>query len=73
MAWTQADIDKLKAAMAQGATRVRFADRDVTYRDLAEMRETLRIMQVEVDAELGKKPPRRARVIQFVTGKGLCR
>ena len=71
MAWSQTDIDKLKAAIGQGATKVKFADREVTYRGLDEMRETLRLMQNEVDALAGK-PRRRARQIRFITGKGLC-
>lgn len=71
MAWTQTDIDKLKAAIGQGATKVKFADREVTYRSLEEMRETLRLMQVEVDAATGVVRSRRRRVL-FATGKGLC-
>ena len=71
MAWSQLDIDKLKSAIGQGATRVKFADREVTYRSLDEMQETLRIMQNEVDALAGK-PRRRARQIRFMTRKGLC-
>ncbi len=70
MAWTQTDIDKLKAAIAQGATKVKFADREVTYRSLDEMRETLRILQAEVDAAAGLTRTRVRRVL-FVTGKGL--
>ena len=39
MAWTQSDLDTLKAAIATGALSVRYADgRQVTYRTLAEMR-----------------------------------
>jgi len=70
MAWTQTDVDKLKAAIAQGATRVRFADREVSYRSLAEMRDTLAMMQAEIDAAAGIKR-RRGRQIRFVTSKGL--
>jgi len=70
MAWTQTDIDKLKAAIAQGATKVKFADREVTYRSLDEMRETLRILQAEVDQAAGLTRTRVRRVL-FVTGKGL--
>lgn len=72
MAWTQTDIDKLKAAIAQGATKVKFADREVTYRSLDEMRETLRILQAEVDSASGVTRPR-LRKVQFITHKGLCR
>jgi hypothetical protein len=68
MAWQQSDIDTLKAAIAQGALRVRFADRDVTYRSLAEMRETLRLVKAEVNADPTSVPVRRFR---FQTDKGL--
>lgn len=67
MAWTQSDIEKLKAAIAQGATKVKFADREVTYRSLAEMRETLVMIEGEVSGR------RRARQVRFITSKGLCR
>lgn len=73
MAWTQTDLDKLKRALAQGATKVRFADHEVSYRSLDEMRETMRIIQAEIDREAGVAPRRRLRQIRFVTGKGLCR
>lgn len=67
MAWTQTDIDALKAAIAQGALKVRFADRDVTYRSLKEMRETLAMMEEEVNADSTK---RKAKAIRFKTDKG---
>ena len=69
MAFTQTDIDKLRAAIAQGALRVRFADRDVTYRSLDEMRSILAMMQAAVNAAAGR--PRR-RAVRFQTSKGLC-
>lgn len=72
MAWTQTDVDKLKAAIAQGATKVKFADREVTYRSLDEMRETLRMIQAEVDTASGKVRPRVRRIL-FSTSNGLCR
>lgn len=54
MAFTQTDIDALKAAIATGAMRVRYADgREVEYRTLAEMREVLRMMTDEVSASAG--------------------
>jgi len=68
MAFTQADIDKLKAAIATGALRVRYADRDVMYRSLAEMRQTLAMMEEEVAAAAGRT---RTRQVRFMTGRGL--
>ena len=68
MAYTQTQIDTLKSAIAEGALKVRFGDREVTYRSLDEMRQTLRMMEDEVRAAAGR--PRRRR-IGFMTGKGL--
>lgn len=45
MAWTQAQLDALETAIASGSLRVKFADKDVTYRSLDEMmriRDTIR-------------------------------
>lgn len=70
MPFTQSDIDKLKMAIATGALRVRFVDREVTYRSLEEMRNTLTMMQAEL-AEVEGRP--RTRQTRFITGKGLCR
>lgn len=67
MAFTQTEIDKLKQAIALGALRVRYADRDVTYRSLDEMRETLGMMEAEVGTAAGK---RRTRKVLFQTSRG---
>jgi hypothetical protein len=48
MAFTQAQIDALQAAIAQGVLTVQFADRTVTYRSLREMRDTLAMMEADV-------------------------
>lgn len=49
MPFSQSDIDELKAGIATGARRVRYADgREVEYRSLADMRDTLRLMQADV-------------------------
>ncbi|SEQ48882.1 hypothetical protein SAMN05216548_10524 [Faunimonas pinastri] len=48
--WTQADLAAIDAAIATGASRVRFADnREVFYRSLAEMRSVRR----DIAAALG--------------------
>lgn len=53
MSFTSADIAALKRAIATGARRVVYESgqerREVTYRDLAEMREALRMMEDEVN------------------------
>lgn len=48
MSWTQADIDALKTAIAKGASQVRIGDEQVVFRSLAEMKQTLALMQGEV-------------------------
>lgn len=54
MAWTQSDLDTLKAAIATGALSVRYADgRQVTYRTLAEMRSIYTEM---ADQVVGRSP-----------------
>lgn len=37
MAWTQQDLDNLEAAMATGAKRVKYADKEIEYNSWAEM------------------------------------
>lgn len=49
MAFTQAHINALKAAIATGARRVRYPDgKEVEYRTLDEMQKTLLLMTNEV-------------------------
>lgn len=67
MAWTTTDRDALKKAIAQGAQRVRFGDRDVEYRSLEEMRQTLALIDAEIDTAAGVK---RVRQVRFYTGGG---
>ena len=58
MAWTQDDIDALKAAIATGAQDVQYSDGSrVAYRSLKDMRDTLAMMQGEVAA--AAQPDRR--------------
>lgn len=67
MAYTQEQIDALKKAIALGATRVRYADRDVEYRSLEEMKEILGDMIAEVEGASGT---RRTRKTHFQTSRG---
>lgn len=50
MAWTQADVDKLKAAIASGAAvqSIQFANQTFTFRSLDEQLKLLSVMQAEV-------------------------
>ena len=51
MAYTQTDIDNLKAAIASGELMYRAGDRSIQYRTLDEMERTLRRMEAEVFGE----------------------
>lgn len=67
MAWTTTERDALKKAIAQGAQRVRFGDRDVEYRSLEEMRQTLALIEAELATAAGTA---RVRQVRFYTGGG---
>lgn len=65
MAFTTADADALRAAMATGAMKVRYADgREVTYRTLAEMERILRTIDAVV-ASPAAEPRSRSSVVGF--------
>jgi hypothetical protein len=49
MAWTQADLDALKAARAAGVKTVAYGDKSVTYNSPADMV----AVQLEMEEELG--------------------
>lgn len=51
MAWTQADIDALKRAIAdgRGARSITFGDQSVTFNSPSEMLELLSVMQQDVN------------------------
>lgn len=55
MAWTQADIDKLKAAIAGGSViqSMTFADQTFEFRSIEDMLKVLALMQAEVSASSG--------------------
>jgi hypothetical protein len=51
MAWTQADLDALKAAYASGTLRVRFSDgKEVTYPTGDDLLRRIRIVAAELAA-----------------------
>lgn len=57
MAWTQADIDKLKAAIGSGRKKVKYANLEVEYQSVGEMMQTLDRMELEV------RPPSQRRTV----------
>lgn len=48
MAWTQSDIDTLKAAIARGVNEVRINGEKVQYQTVKDMRQALEMMTAEV-------------------------
>ena len=64
MALSQIDVDTLKAAIATGAMRVRYADgREIQYRSQAELERALALVESDVAAPLDK--PSRSFVASF--------
>lgn len=58
MAWTQADVTELQAAikkLALGAKRVTYADRTVENHDLPQLRELLKDMESDVSSANGPR------------------
>lgn len=45
MAWTQAQHDALEAAIAEGVMKVKYEDKEVTYRSLSDMMKLLNSMK----------------------------
>lgn len=48
MAWTQSDLDRIEAAIATGARRVRYQTHEVEYQSLADMLTARAIIRQEV-------------------------
>lgn len=44
MAYTQAQLDALQAALASGTLRVEYEDRAITYRSLDELQEAIQVV-----------------------------
>ena len=53
MAWTIDDYNALKAAIATGAKKVKYSDKEVEYRDLKEMYSIASSMEAELG--IGKR------------------
>jgi hypothetical protein len=56
MAWTQTQLDALKAAYARGVRSVTFGDRTTVYQSQAEMAEA--IARIEAELARSTTPPR---------------
>jgi hypothetical protein len=72
MAYTQAHLDALEAALVKGEKRVTFGDKTVEYRSVDELRAAIKVVKRDlfeqaVDTGLWHGTPRQIRV---TTGKG---
>ena len=66
MAWTQQDLDALRAAAAKGIHEVSYGDKKVTYATLDEIRRLISEIEAQIDA-----PTRRGkRKVIMVSSKG---
>lgn len=54
-AWTSEDLAALERAIAQGALRVKYGDKEVEYRSLSEMMRTLDIIRKDLGISTGNK------------------
>lgn len=58
MAFTAADRETLKAAIARGEQTVAFADRTVTYRSVSEMLRALQVIEADLATQATTPRPR---------------
>ena len=68
MAWTQADLDTLEAAMVSGQRRVRLNGREVEYHSIDQMVKARDLIQSSINRESGVRRPTAYRAR---TSKGL--
>ena len=52
MAWTQAQADTLKTAIATGVRTVNYGDKEVTYQGIPAMMAALQAMEAEISASV---------------------
>jgi len=50
MAWTQADLDAIERAIANGTTEVQFGDRTIKYRSLTQLQRIRSQIMQEINA-----------------------
>jgi len=62
MAYTEQQIQALKDALATGARRVRFGDREIEYRSIDEQKAAIATAEAELARETGKPLARQIRV-----------
>lgn len=69
MAYTQADLDRIKRAIARGETEVRQGDRMVQFRSVADLLKVQRAIEDELASTAGGQPRPRSSLLR-AGGKG---
>jgi hypothetical protein len=62
MPYTEQQLQALRDALASGARRVRFGDREIEYRSLDELQRAIAAAEVEIARNNGTPPVRQLRV-----------
>lgn len=72
MAYTQAQLQALRDALAKGERRVTFGDKTVEYRTVEELKEAIRHIEADLRkaAVAAGTAPRAPRQIRITTSKG---
>ena len=60
--YTDQQLQTLKDALASGTLRVRFADREITYRSVDELKAAISAVEIELAKNSGALPNRQIRV-----------
>lgn len=68
MSYTHAQYEAITAAIAQGAMTVRYKDRQITYRSLAEMQQIKREMEQALGLNTGDSLSNGRRLTSFSKG-----
>jgi len=66
--YTEQQLQALRDALANGVRRVRFADREMEFRDVAELKQAIAVAEAEMAKASGQPM---ARQIRVSTQKGL--
>ena len=67
MPYTEQQLQALRDALASGVRRVRFADREMEFRDVAELKQAIATAEADLAKSAGTPI---ARQIRVSTGKG---
>ena len=62
MPWSLSELEALRKAYASGTLRVSFEGRSVEYGSASDLLSRIRTIEVEMQSQSGKKPPRRSLV-----------